>query len=350
MSVSLRAPDDFHVHLRQAPLLGPVVRETSRWFPRVLVMPNTVPPVTTPDGLRAYGEEILRAVPAGRTMEPLLTFKVVPGIDARLVADLAAAGAVGGKLYPRGVTTNSADGVDEIDPLLPVFEAMAEHDLVLEIHAETPGVFSLDREAAFLPTVERLARRFPGLRIVIEHISSRQSVDALAELPSTVAATVTVHHLLLTLDDVVGGDLRPHHFCKPIAKRPEDRDAIVDAVFSGNPRLFFGSDSAPHSRGSKETDCGCAGIYTAPVAVPLLAELFEGAGISLTEADSGRGASLESFLSRYGAEFYRLPLNRERLTLVEDEWVVPDEYDGVVPFYAGARLRYRSVEGSSYEP
>lgn len=366
MSVTLRAPDDFHVHLRQPPLLRPVVRETSRWFNRVLVMPNTIPPVTSPARLRAYRDQIVAAVPDGRRFEPLLTFKVVADLDASLVAELAQAGAVGGKLYPQGVTTNSSDGVSDVDSLLPVFEAMEHHDLVLEIHAELPGAFSLEREAAYLPTVERLATRFPRLRIVIEHVSTAAAIRSLRSLPATVAATVTVHHLLLTLDDVVGGELRPHHFCKPIAKHPADREEIRDAVFSGEPRLFFGSDSAPHPKDAKESACGCAGVYTAPVAIPLLARLFRDAGLPLTEeAARGRGpsapgtassrpgspgANLESFISRFGAEFYRRPLSDRTITLDERGWAVPDSYDGVVPFYAGERLEYALAQGGSDEP
>lgn len=365
MTVTLRAPDDFHVHLRQAPILAPVVRETSRWFARALVMPNTVPPVTTPDGLRRYREEILAAIPPGRSLEPLMTFKVVPSLDPRDVAELAGAGAIGGKLYPQGVTTNSADGVSEVEPLYPVFEAMEAEDLVLEIHAEEPGVFSLDREEAYLPHIERIVTRFPRLRVVIEHVSSAAVVEALRSLPETVAATVTVHHLLLTLDDVVGDELRPHNFCKPIAKRERDRLAICDAVLSGNPRLFFGSDSAPHPRDAKEAACGCAGIYTAPVAIPLLAAFFEDAGVPLTEAapvdgedgtagarearDSGRRPSLEAFVARRGAEFYRLPLYDAAVRLIESPWVVPDLCAGVVPFYAGERLKYALDDGGEHE-
>lgn len=360
MTVRLPVPDDYHVHLRQAPILPAVVRETARWFGRALAMPNTVPPVTTPERLEAYRREILAAVPAlpaGRSFEPLLVFKVVSEVSSDDVAALAAAGAIGGKLYPQGVTTNSADGVSDVTTLFPVFERMEELDLVLEIHAEDPASFCLDRERAFLPTIERIAARFPRLRIVIEHVSDGETVRALASMPPTVAATVTVHHLYLTLDDVVGDTLRPHHFCKPIAKRPEDRAAIRDAVLGGNPRVFFGSDSAPHPVSAKETDCGCAGVYTAPVAIPLLAELFDAAGLPLGEASGKRrgaagppsaGPSLAAFVARYGADFYRLPPPAGTITITEREWVVPDRYDGVVPFYAGARLRFDLAEEENH--
>jgi len=352
--ITMRAPDDFHVHFRQSPMLAPVVRETARWFARALAMPNTTPPITTPERLRSYLREIGAAVPPGIDFAPLMVFKVVPELAPADVAALGDAGAIGGKLYPQGVTTNSSDGASDIDALYPVFEAMEEADLVLEIHAEEPGIFSLDRERAFLPRIERIAARFPRLRIVIEHISSAEAVTALDSLPTTVAATVTVHHLLLTLDDVIGDELRPHHFCKPVAKRPSDREALCAAVLSGNPRVFFGSDSAPHLRGDKESDCGCAGVYTAPVAVPLLAEFFADAGLPLTEPrtrpEDGASLvdepSLEAFVSRYGADFYRLPRNGRTITLVESETEVPGEYDGVVPFRAGTTLRYELMEES----
>jgi dihydroorotase len=176
---------------------------------------------------------------------------------------------------------------------------------------------------------------------VIEHVTTRDVIAALADFPPTVGATVTAHHLLLTLDDVIGAELHPHNFCKPVAKRPADREALVDAVLSGRPRIFFGSDSAPHPRSAKESACGCAGVYSAPVAIPLLAELFEQAGAPLTEAAAeGRANSLEAFVSRAGAEFYRLPLNERTITLVESDRVIPQSYAGVVPFRAGGRLRY----------
>ena len=348
MPHTLRTPDDFHVHLRRPPLLAPVVEATARSFGRVLVMPNTAPPITSAERMADYRREILRAVPPTLDLEPLLTFKVGAGIPAADVRGLKAAGAIGGKLYPAGVTTNSADGVRDVESVYPLLEAMEEHGMVLEVHAEHPDAFCLDREEAYLPVVRGLVRRFPALRVVIEHVSSAAAVRAIADLPPTVGATVTAHHLLLTLDDVIGDGLSPHNFCKPVAKRPEDRQALEEAVLSGDPRFFFGSDSAPHLRGDKESATGCAGVYTAPVAIPLLAEFFSRQGLPLTESAAGRPtavrptANLESFVSRFGAEFYRLPLATSTIRLTEDPWVVPDEYHGVVPFRAGTRLSYRA--------
>lgn len=340
MGYEMRLPDDFHVHLRQGPLLRQVVNETAGWFGRALAMPNTIPPVTSADAMTRYREQIVAAMPEDRPFEPLLVFKLLPGISPDEVARMKAAGAVGGKLYPQGVTTNSADGAPSAEPLYPVMAAMEEHDLVLEIHAEQPGSFVLDREEHYLTVVQQIIDRFPALRVVVEHVSSRAGVDFVRAASERVAATITVHHLLLTLDDVVGGELKPHHFCKPIAKREEDRQALLDAFASGEACFFFGSDSAPHQVGDKECESGCAGIYTAPVAVVLLIELAEERGVPVTEAAARGAPSLEAFLSRYGAEFYRLPVATRRLQIVERLWTVPHRYGPVVPFRAGTQLRY----------
>jgi dihydroorotase len=344
MPFTMRMPDDFHAHLRQGTLLPPVVQETAPWFNRVLVMPNTVPPVKDASSLLAYRAEIEDAMSDDERFEPLLVFKLLPEISALEVGALKKAGAVGGKLYPQGVTTNSGDGASTVKPLFPVMEAMQEHDLVLEIHAEQPGSFVLDREEHYLAVVDQIVTRFPGLRVVVEHVSSRAGVEFVRSAPDRVAATITVHHLMLTLDDVVGGELKPHHFCKPIAKREDDRQALVDAVCGGEPSFFFGSDSAPHQVSDKECESGCAGIYTAPVAIPLLLEFAEANGLAITEASADGGPSLESFLSRYGAEFYRLPLARRKLQIVERSWTVPARYGTVVPFRSGTELRYAKQE------
>jgi dihydroorotase len=343
MPFDIRMPDDFHAHLRQDDLLPPVVRDTAPWFGRVLAMPNTVPPVQDRNSLEHYRSQIMAAMPPECRFEPLLVFKVLPQITAQEVARMAAAGAVGGKLYPQGVTTNSSDGASDVESLYPVFEAMEAHGLVLEIHAEMPGAFVLDREERYLAVVDAVVNRFPTLRIVVEHVSSAAAVRYVVSAPERVAATVTVHHLLLTLDDVIGGELKPHHFCKPIAKRESDRQALLDVLTQGHPSFFFGSDSAPHRIGDKECESGCAGIYTAPVAVPLLVELAESLGLPVTEAEEPVGPSLEAFLSRYGAQFYQLPLQVRRLQIVEKPWTVPARYADVVPFAAGRELRYAAL-------
>lgn len=294
-------------------MLRRVVPDTAVVFARALVMPNTLPPVCTAGQVVEYRDEILRAVPPGVPFEPLLTFKVLPSVDPSSVGALVAAGTVAGKLYPAGVTTHSADGVRDPALLEPLFSEMERHNMVLCIHGEEPDAFVMDREALYLRRIEAIVTRHPGLRVIVEHVTTRDAVDFVAAAPANVAATVTVHHLLFTLDDLLGDCLRPHLFCKPVPKRPEDRAAIADAVFGGHPRFFFGSDSAPHPRNAKESVCGAAGVYTAPGALPLLAEAFVAAGVPLTEAEAG--PSLESFCSRYGAEFYGLPLNEEQVGL-----------------------------------
>jgi dihydroorotase len=325
----IAAPDDFHVHLRQGDALAAYARRTAAQFPRALVMPNTVPPVTSVPTLTAYREQILRAAPG---LQPLMTFKVTEELTEQAVQQLAAAGAVAGKLYPRGVTTHAEDGVRDVQALYPAFAAMEREGVVLCIHGEEPGTFVLDRERTFLPRLGELAARFPRLRIVFEHASTKEAVAQVADLPATVAATITVHHLLLTLDDLLGTGISPHHFCKPVVQTPDDREALRRAAFSGSRKFFFGSDSAPHPRSHKECSHGAAGVYSAPVALPALCELF------LAEADA---AALEAFASCNGAAFYGLRRNEGTVALADDPWQVPAEVDGAVPLLAGRTLRYR---------
>jgi dihydroorotase len=339
--IRIRRPDDFHVHLRQGEMLSHVVGATATTFGRALVMPNTTPPIRTGADAMAYKARILDAV---RTVlgsdwgfEPLMTIKLLPTTTPDVVREARAAGVVAAKLYPAGVTTNSDDGI-EVDRLGAIYvdpkvlEAMQEVDMVLCLHGEVPGVFCLDREEAFLEALRGLSTKFPRLRIVLEHVTCQAAVDAVTELPPNVAATITAHHLLLSLDDVVGDKIRPHHFCKPIAKYPSDRTALVIAATSGSRKFFLGTDSAPHARGTKECDSGCAGVYTAPIAMEVLAEVFE-------QADALE--RLEGFTSVFGADFYRLPRNEDYVELVK-EWVdVPKELPGnLVPFRAGEKLTW----------
>ena len=320
-----------------------VVQQTAETFARVLVMPNTLPPIVTAEGLADYRRAITDDLAPGQSLDLLMTFKLLPSISPETIGELRTEGAIGGKLYPVGVTTNAEDGVSDVRALEPQLAAMEEHGLVLEIHGEVPGEYVLDREEAFLPELEWVVNRFPRLRVVLEHVTSAAAVRFLAGMPQTVAATITAHHLMITLDDVIGGDLRPHHFCKPVAKAPADRDALREAAFGGSGRFFFGSDSAPHLVTDKESACGCAGVYSAPVAIPALAELFSSHGIPLCDADraSEDRTSLEQFVSFDGAAFYHLSRNPDTITLAEDEWIVPDRYGAVVPFLAGERLRYQ---------
>jgi dihydroorotase len=302
-------------------------------------MPNTDQPISDADMLSRYRSEILAA--NRWQFEPLMTIKITEQTTRETVLKASEAGAVAGKLYPRGVTTNSADGVEDIANLDPVFAEMNSVGMVLCIHSEKPGVFCLDREAAFISDIlPRIVSAFPGLRIVVEHVSTTAAVNWVRDYRATsgrptVAATITAHHLVLTLDDVVGDTLSPHNFCKPLAKRQEDRAALIEAATSGDPAFFLGTDSAPHPRGSKECASGCAGVFTAPIALPVVAQVFEAADAL---------DRLEQFTSVSGARFYDLPLNSGTIALERTPQEVPQEYQGVVPFLAGQRLGWSVSE------
>lgn len=313
-------------------MLKQVLPHTATCCARALVMPNTVPPVATADDVKRYRLEITKALPKKSDFAPLMTFKILPGTTPAQIVELKKAGVVAGKLYPEGVTTNSEDGVKDIQALYPVFSAMQNENLVFCLHGEVPNCFCLDREEAFLVTLEKLAADFPKLKIVLEHATTAAAVKMVKRLPDHVAATLTVHHLMITLDDVVGDKINPHHFCKPIAKKPTDRSALVQAATSGNPKFFLGTDSAPHTVESKECCCGAAGVYTAPVMLPVLAELFE---------KENALDKLEAFCSRFGANFYGLPLNQTSLKLKKEAWKVPDQFGDVVPFMAGQTLLWQ---------
>jgi dihydroorotase len=325
-------PDDFHIHLRQGADLPQFARDAAKSFARVLVMPNTLPPIQSAPQLEEYRAEIKKAAP---TMEPLMTFKIKEGMNHALLKSLQSVGAVAGKYYPKGVTTNSQDGIEQVEALYPVFAIMEELDLILCLHGEDPYAFCLDREVRFLRHVEAISANFPKLRVILEHLSTREAVECVNSLPANVAATITVHHMLLTLDDLIGGCLQPHHFCKPVVKRPEDRAALVEAAFSGNPKFFLGTDSAPHNSEHKESCCGAAGVYSAPVSLPLLIDFFE---------THGKLAQLEPFCSHHGADFYRLPRNTNKLKFIRRPWQVPKTYGNVVPFMADKYLQWDWLE------
>jgi dihydroorotase len=324
--IVIRRPDDLHVHLRDGEAVSGYARDAARHFARILVMPNTSPPIVTAEDLVGYRTQILRAAPK---LSPLMTFKIMQNATAESIRSLKAAGAVAGKLYPRGATTNSEDGLSDIESALPIIEAMEEEGLVLCIHGEDPTAPVLEREAAFLPVFLEIVRRFPRLKVVLEHVSSDAGVQAVREAPERVAATITVHHLLFTLDDLLGSRLRPHLFCKPVIKPEQDRAAIERVVLEGHPRFFFGSDSAPHLRSDKEGNSGSAGVYSIPVSLSLLAEFF---------VDRDAVKRFEPFVSEHGARFYGLPLNEGTVTIRKESWRVPEELHGVVPLLAGTEL------------
>ena len=326
---TLPSPDDFHVHLRQDEDLPLFAREAARRFARVLVMPNLVPPVRTPGEVLAYRAAISKAAPR---LQPLMAFKLGPDLTDSDIEGLAAVGATAGKVYPEGVTTHSENGVQDLRQISPLLPAMERRGLVVCCHGEKPGVFSLDREEAFLEEFSEVASAHPGTRFVLEHVSTAAAVRRVAELGPNVAATITLHHLEITLDDVIGGNLRPHLFCKPVAKRESDRQALREAAFSGNPKFFFGSDSAPHRVDRKECASGCAGIYSMPVALEGLAEVFDSAG---------KRPELAGFVARFGADFYGLPRSTTTVTLVREPWTVPPVVDGVVPYRAGETVAWK---------
>ena len=305
-------------------------------FGRALVMPNTRPPVSSPAEVEAYRREIeaatARSARQGPAFEALMTFKLVPGMSRDLVLACAKAGALAGKYYPAGSTTNSDDGVVEPESVEEALGAMEDASLVLCVHGEQPGAAALEREAAFLPTLESLIAGHPRLRIVMEHISTIDSLGFLRRAPERVAATVTAQHLLCSLEDLLGGALNPHLFCRPVLKAESHVSALREAVLTGQARLFFGSDSAPHPRGAKESGAAPAGIYSSPSAIPALAGFFE---------EAGRLDLFQTFVAGTGARFYDLPPARGSLELIREAWMVPDEVDGCVPLLAGRRLAWR---------
>ncbi|HTK60574.1 MAG TPA: dihydroorotase [Candidatus Baltobacteraceae bacterium] len=336
-------PDDFHVHLRQDGDLALTVRETASVFRHALVMPNLKPAVLGWQDVCDYVFKIQDQVARLdiTTFIPLLTFQVTAATTVLDVRQCAPPICAAGKLYPAGVTTNSQNGVSDFEALYPVFAEMEKLGRVLCLHGETPGAFSLDREFRFLETLMDLSEKFPGLRMVLEHLSTAAAVRCIEDLPDNVGATITAHHLMLTLDDVIGDLLQPHHFCKPIPKRPEDRKALIAAATGGNPKFFFGSDSAPHVKGMKECAFGCAGVFSAPVAIPVLAQVFE---------KYGALDKLEGFTSKHGAAFYGLSPkiagfpDRDIVTLRKEPWTVPDRIGKrFVPFMAGETLDWKLV-------
>lgn len=336
-TLRLPRPDDFHLHLRQGESLAAYARRESLSFGRALVMPNTVPPIASAASVEAYRASILSAVAPGAFL-PLMSFKLLPGMSAKTVLECAAAGAIAGKYYPAGATTNSSDGLADPNQAAEALAAMEEAGLVLCVHGEDPAAPVLEREEAFLPTMERILARYPKLKVVLEHVSTKAALDfvraasRVGDRPGRFAATVTAHHLLCSLDDLMGGPLRPALHCKPPLRPAADRDALREAVLSGEPFIFFGSDSAPHPAAAKRGGAAPAGVYSSPVALPALAGLFDGAG---------RLDALPEFLAGRGAAFYGLPPPSGSLELVEEEWTVPEELDGCLAFLGGTTLHWR---------
>lgn len=320
--ITIRRPDDWHLHLRDGAMLRGVLPETTRHFARALIMPNLMPPVVTAADAAAYRDRILAVLPPGAAFEPMMTLYLTETTDPADVAAAAAAGLIRAvKLYPAGATTNSHAGVRDLDKALPVLEKMAEIGLPLCTHGEVtdPDVDIFDREAVFIDTVlDPLRRRLPGLRVVMEHITTEQGVAYAREGGETLAATITTHHLILNRNHILAGGIHPHYYCLPVAKREKHRLALVAAAVSGEETFFLGTDSAPHTDALKEAACGCAGCFTATNTMPLLAQIFD---------DHQRLGQLEAFTSGNGAAFYRMPANTSTLRLVKHQspQIFPDK-------------------------
>ena len=341
-SLSIIKPDDWHLHLRDSPYLEAVVGDTARQFARAIIMPNLKPPVRSCDDALAYRERILAALPADSRFEPLMTLYLTDNTRVADIEDASRSPHIhGAKLYPAGATTNSDAGVTDLNKLDRVFEAMQEHGLMLQVHGEATGdVDIFDREKRFIDdSLERLRRDFPQLTIVFEHITTADAVDYVLAADSGLGATITPHHLLINRNAIFEGGLRPHHYCLPVAKRERHRLALVAAATGGDRRFFAGTDSAPHSREDKENACGCAGIYSAHSALELYAEVFD---------DADALENFEAFMSKYGADFYRMPQNQGRITLCRETWTMPDNLPypdtALIPFRAGESLRWKQVD------
>lgn len=336
----LRRPDDWHVHLRDGDTLAMVARHTAWPFARAIIMPNLTPPVTTVDAARAYRDRILAAVPAQAGFTPLMTAYLTDEIDPEEIARGHVEGVFTAcKLYPAGATTNSAAGVTDIRRLDAVLARMQEIGMPLLVHGEVvdADIDIFDREAVFIERVlAPTLARFPALKVVFEHITTREAVDFVRAADERVAATITAHHLELNRNDLLVGGIRPHNYCLPVAKREQHRIALREAATSGNPKFFLGTDTAPHAIADKESACGCAGIFSAPVALESYAKVFE---------EEGALEQLEAFASENGPRFYGLPLNEGSVTLERCAWTVPEIVEAgglrIRPFHAGQSLGWR---------
>ena len=338
--LTLKRPDDLHLHLRDGPAMASVLADSARRFARAIVMPNLTPPVRTTHQALDYRERILGALPQGSSFDPLMTLYLTDDTPPEEISRAKLSGRVFAvKLYPAGATTHSDEGVTRISRCFHVLERMEQLGMPLLIHGEStdPHIDVFDREKAFIdeilgPTMER----FSGLKVVLEHITTRHAVQYVEVTGANVAATITAHHLLMNRNALFMGGLRPHNYCLPVLKREEDREALVEAAVSGNPKFFLGTDSAPHARRAKEAACGCAGIYTAHAAIELYAVAFE---------EAGALDRLEGFASQFGARFYGLPENQDSITLIREEWRVPERIafgaEDLVPLRAGETIPWK---------
>ena len=338
--LTFRRPDDWHLHLRDGAAMASVLADSARRFARAIVMPNLKPAVRTTAQALDYRERILGELPDGADFDPLMTLYLTEDTSPEEISRAKLSGRVFGvKLYPAGATTHSDEGVSRISRCFYALERMQQLGLPLLVHGEStdPAIDVFDREQAFIEEVlGPLLARFPGLKVVLEHITTREAVHYVEVTGANVAATITAHHLLLNRNALFLGGIRPHHYCLPVLKRETHREALIEAATSGNPKFFLGTDSAPHARGTKEAACGCAGIYTAHAALELYATAFE---------EMGALDKLEGFASLFGAQFYGLPPNRGTVTLVREQWRVPERLrfgdDELVPLRAGETIAWK---------
>ncbi|MGC3985379.1 MAG: dihydroorotase [Pseudorhodoferax sp.] len=340
-TLTLTRPDDWHLHLRDGEVLRTLVPHSAAQFARAIVMPNLRPPVTTTEQALAYRERIVAALPAGQAFEPLMTLYLTDQIAPEEIGRARAAGVVAAKLYPAGATTNSDSGVTGLRTVYPVLEAMQREGMLLLVHGEVTDqtVDLFDREAAFIDQqLIPLRRDFPELKIVMEHITTREAAQYVGSADANTAATITAHHLLYNRNAIFTGGIRPHYYCLPVLKRETHRVALVEAATSGSAKFFAGTDSAPHASHLKEHATGCAGCYTAHAALEMYAEAFDKAGAL---------DKLEGFMSLHGADFYGLPRNQGTVTLRREEWTVPDSYvygeANLKPLRAGEVLPWKIV-------
>ncbi|WP_431023336.1 dihydroorotase [Halomonas sp. H5] len=340
--ITLTQPDDWHLHVRDEEALDRVVPYSARQFGRAIIMPNLKPPVTTTEQALAYRQRILAAVPEGVAFEPLMTLYLTDNTAPEEIERAVASGQVHGvKLYPAGATTNSDSGVTSVDKCADAIAAMERLGLPLLVHGEVTHaeIDIFDREAVFIDKVMKpLLARFPDLKVVFEHITTRQAVEFVEAAPANVAATITAHHLLFNRNQMLVGGIRPHYYCLPVLKRESHREALLSAATSGSRKFFLGTDSAPHAKGAKESACGCAGAFTAPAAIELYATAFEQAGAL---------DRLEGFASHHGPDFYGLPRNPRSITLKRESWILPESLpygdEVIVPLMGGESLDWKLV-------
>jgi dihydroorotase len=344
-TITLTQPDDLHLHVREGDALKSVVPDTARQFARAIIMPNLADPITTVAQAQNYREEILASVADldnGNNFDPLMTLYLTDKTTAETIHEAKASGIIHAlKLYPAGATTNSDKGVTNLENIYPALEAMQETGIPLLVHGEVtdPAIDIFDRERVFIETVlEPLIKRFPKLKVVLEHITTSDAVEFVSNAPNNISATITAHHLLMNRNTIFAGGIRPHHYCLPILKRETHRQALVKAATSGNPKFFLGTDSAPHTQGAKESACGCAGMYTAYHAMELYAEAFDNADAL---------DKLEGFASIFGADFYGLTQNTNMITLNRESWEVPKQLplgkEHTIPLRAGEKCHWTLV-------